>query len=103
MHSNATTKILARAGKVGAEKGVVQPRSRTMRDLKYGPASRLSQTVIPVLNPHSTSQHTKVNLQIRAFARRLIPTNDKLRQWNIMTDALGSKKINHIEELPMVF
>jgi hypothetical protein len=64
MHSNAAARILTGAGKVSAEKGVIQPRSRTIRDLKYGPASRLSQTVIPVLNHHRTSQHTQVSLQV---------------------------------------
>jgi hypothetical protein len=55
MYSNAAARILVGAGKVGVEKGVVQPRSRTMRDLKYGPASRLSQTVIPVLSRSNMS------------------------------------------------
>jgi hypothetical protein len=76
MHSNTAARILAGAGKVGAEKGVVPPRLRTMRDFKYGPASRLSQTVIPVLNHHSTSQHTQVSLQIE-YERSVLNKSNK--------------------------
>jgi hypothetical protein len=58
MHNNAAVRILARTEKIDIEKGIVQPRLKTIKDLKYRPTSRLSQTVILILNYYSISQYT---------------------------------------------
>ncbi len=37
-----------------------------------------------------------------SFARGLVTIDDESGQWDVITDVLGSKQINHIKQLSMV-